>query len=96
VFVIFGQTQTQSWTSTLIFLAAFFAIFYFMVMMPRKKQEKKHSDLLQSLKVHDKIVTIGGLYGEVKKIKDQSLMVKIAENAEIEILKSAIAYKQED
>lgn len=89
-----ATTSTQTWTSSLWFLAAFFAIFYFLIIMPRKRQEKKHTDLVQNLKVHDKIVTIGGLYGEVKKVKEKSLIIKVSENVEIEILKTAVAYKQ--
>ncbi|MGE5421959.1 MAG: preprotein translocase subunit YajC [Ignavibacteriales bacterium] len=95
---IFGaaSTTTQTWTSSLWFLAAFFAIFYFLIIMPRKKQEKKHTDLVQNLRAHDKIVTIGGLYGEVKKVKEKSVLIKVSEDTEIEILKTAVAYKREE
>ncbi len=94
--MLFGQTATQTWTSSLMFLVAFFAIFYFLIILPRKKQEKKHNEMVQNLRVHDKIVTIGGIYGEVKKIKEKTLILKVSDNAEIEILKSAVAYLQDE
>ncbi|MGE5544013.1 MAG: preprotein translocase subunit YajC [Bacillota bacterium] len=94
--MLFGQTATQGWTSSLAFLVAFFAIFYFLIILPRKKQEKKHNEMVQNLRVHDRIVTIGGIHGEVKKLKDKTLILKVSENAELEILKSAVAYLQND
>ncbi|MGI6550245.1 MAG: preprotein translocase subunit YajC [Syntrophomonadales bacterium] len=94
--MLFGQAAAQSWTSSLLFLVAFFAIFYFLIIMPRKKQEKKHNEMVQNLRVHDKIVSIGGLHGQIKKIKDKTLIIKVSDNAELEILKSAVAYLQDE
>ena len=94
--MLFGQAATQTWTSSLMFLVAFFAIFYFLIILPRKKQEKKHKEMVQNLRVHDRIVTIGGIHGEVKKIKEKTLILKVSDNAEIEILKSAVAYLQDE
>ncbi len=94
--MLFGQTAAQGWTSSLLFLVAFFGIFYFLIILPRKKQEKKHNEMVQNLRVHDKIVSIGGLHGEIKKIKDKTLIIKVSENAELEILKSAVAYLQNE
>lgn len=94
--MLFGQTVTQGWTSSVLFLVAFFAIFYFLILLPRKKQEKKHNEMVQNLRVHDRIVTIGGIHGEVKKLKDKTLVMKVSENAELEILKSAVAYLQNE
>lgn len=94
--MFFGQTLTQGWTSSLAFLVAFFAIFYFLIILPRKKQEKKHNEMVQNLRVHDKIVSIGGVHGQVKKIKDKTLIIKVSETAELEILKSAVAYLQNE
>ena len=94
--MLFGQTASETWTSSLMFLVAFFAIFYFLIILPRKKQEKKHKEMVQNLRVHDRIVTIGGIHGEVKKLKEKTLILKVSDGAEIEILKSAVAYLQEE
>jgi preprotein translocase subunit YajC len=90
-----GST-TQSWLSMLIWLGAFILIFYVFLIMPRKKEEKKHSALLESLKKGEKVVTIGGMYGTVTRIKDDSVVLKVGENTEVEFVKKAIAYRPED
>jgi preprotein translocase subunit YajC len=61
--------------------------------MPRKKQEKKHQELVEALKRGDKVITIGGIKGEISKVKEETVMLKVGENTEIEMLKKAIAYK---
>ncbi len=93
---VFGQTTTQNWAGSFIFLFAFFAVFYILIIMPRKKQEKKHKELVQNLRVHDRIVTIGGIHGQVKKVKDKTLVIKVSDDAELEIVKNAVAYLQDE
>jgi preprotein translocase subunit YajC len=51
--------------------------------------------MVASLKRGEKVVTIGGVHGEVTRIKDDSIVLKVCENTEIEFLKKAIAYKVE-
>jgi len=95
--MIFGATAaSESWMGSAIFLVAFFGIFYFLIIRPRKTQEKKHAELVQNLKPHDKIITIGGIYGEVKKVKDKTFIINTSDNGELEVLKTAVAYKQDE
>ncbi|MBE7020113.1 MAG: preprotein translocase subunit YajC [Ruminococcaceae bacterium] len=49
------------------------AIFYFLLIRPQKKKDKQFKDMLSALEVGDKIVTIGGFYGKVTKIKDDKI-----------------------
>ena len=88
--------NAQSWMSMLIWLGVFILIFYVFLIMPRKKEEKRHKTLLEELKKGDKVVSIGGINGVVAKIKDDTVTLKISENTEVEFLKKAIAYKVED
>ena len=92
---IMGAEQ-QSWLSVAIYFGLFLAIFYVFIIMPRKKQEKKHKEVLNNLARGDKVVTIGGIKGEIAKIKEDSVIVKINDNTEMEFVKSAIAYKPEN
>jgi preprotein translocase subunit YajC len=87
------MTQLQQ---SLIYLGIFMLVFWFFIIKPRKQQEKKHKDVVESIKRGDKVVTIGGLKGEVSKVKDDSVMIKVDENTELEYVKNAIAYKVED
>ena len=88
--------NAQSWMSMLVWLGVFILIFYVFLIMPRKKEEKRHKTLLEELKKGDKVVSIGGINGVVAKIKDDTVTLKISENTEVEFLKKAIAYKVED
>ena len=88
--------DAQSWMSMLIWLGVFILIFYVFLIMPRKKEEKRHKNLLEELKKGDKVVSIGGINGVVSKIKDDTVVVKVNDDTEMEFLKKAIAYKNED
>jgi len=61
--------------------------------LPRKKQDKKHQDMVSSLKRGEKVVTIGGMKGEIAKVKENTVMLRVSDGVEIEMLKKAIAYK---
>jgi preprotein translocase subunit YajC len=87
------MTQLQQ---SLIYLGIFMVVFWFFIIKPRKQQEKKHKDVVESIKRGDKVVTIGGLKGEVSRVKDDSVMIKVDESTELEYIKNAIAYKVED
>lgn len=66
-------------------------IFYFVILMPMKKRQKKVDEFLASLKSGDKVVTTGGLYGTVAKVEEQSVHLQIAPNVRVEVARSAIA-----
>ena len=86
------MTQQQSWVTIAVYFGIFLIIFYLLVVLPRKKQEKKHNEVINNLKRGDKVVTIGGIRGEVVRIKDETVVIKVSENSEIEFIKNAIAY----
>ncbi|QGT99909.1 Protein translocase subunit YajC [Candidatus Syntrophocurvum alkaliphilum] len=84
------------WITVAIYFAFFLLVFYFLIIFPRKKQEKAHNELLDGLRTREKVVTIGGMHGEISKIKDDSVILKVHDGTEIEFLKKAIAYRAED
>lgn len=88
--------SSQSWITLAVYFGVFILIFYLFIILPRKKQEKKHGGLLESLKKGDKVVSIGGIKGEVSRIKEDSVLLKVDENTTIEFLKKAIAYRVGD
>ncbi len=90
-----GSTS-ESWLQMAIYFGAFMAIFYFLIIMPRRKQEKKHKEVLESLKKGDRVVSIGGIKGEIARIKEDVVVLKVSDNTEIELIKKAIAYRVED
>lgn len=84
-------TPQQNMGFSLIMIVAMVAIFYFLLIRPQKKQEKETKKMLEALKKGDKIVTIGGIYGVVSSVKDNSVVVKVDTDAKIEFTKTAIA-----
>ncbi|MFH1689096.1 MAG: preprotein translocase subunit YajC [Candidatus Eisenbacteria bacterium] len=81
-------------TSMLIMLVAIFAIFYFLMIRPESKRRKERQSMIDSLARGDKIVTIGGLYGEVQDVHDDKLVIRIAENLKVEVAKTAVSSKR--
>ena len=88
--------QSQAWTSFLPF-ALILVIFYFLILLPMKRRQKKIQEFQDSLKVGDKVVTTGGIYGKVTRVTDKTLQVEIADRVRIEVARAAIAgYQGQD
>ncbi len=65
-------------------------IFYLLLIRPQQKRQKETQKMLEAVKKGDRIVTSSGIYGTVHGIKDNIVVVKIAENVKVEMLKSSI------
>jgi preprotein translocase subunit YajC len=74
----------------LIPIALVFAIFYFIILLPTKRRQKKLQEFLEALKVGDRVVTNGGIYGSVTKVDGNTVHLQIADKVRIEIAKNAI------
>lgn len=81
----------QSPIAMLVPFVLIFAVFYFIVILPARKQQKKKDAMVASLKKGDRVVTSGGIYGTVAAVEDQALLLKVAENVKIRVAKSAVA-----
>jgi preprotein translocase subunit YajC len=71
-------------------LIAMLAIFYFILVLPMKKKQQKVQTFLQALKEGDRVVTSGGLFGTITKLKDDAVQLQIAQNVKVDISKAAI------
>ena len=77
--------------TTLVMLAAMIAVFYFFMYRPQKKQEKESTDMRNNLKVGDEVTTIGGVFGKIVSIKDETVTIETSnERNKIRILRSAV------
>ena len=78
-------------TLTLVgYFVVFFGIMYFLMIRPQQKQQKQRQAMLSSIRIRDKVITSGGIYGKIIKVKDTSVIVQIAEKVEVEVAKSGI------
>jgi preprotein translocase subunit YajC len=68
-----------------------FVIFYFVLLAPMRKQQKKQKEMLSALKKGDRVVTSGGIHGTVAQVEDQIVWLKIADTVKIKVSRSAIS-----
>ena len=70
--------------------ALILGIFYFMILLPMKRRQKKIQEFQESLKVGDKVVTTSGIYGQITRLNDKSVQVQIADKVRIEVARAAV------
>lgn len=77
--------------STLIMFALIIGIFYFMIIRPQQKRQKEREALLGQIKKGDKVITAGGIHGEVIGVEEKTLLVEIAEKVKVKIERNSIS-----
>jgi preprotein translocase subunit YajC len=87
-----GSSTSLIWT--LLPFVFIFGIFYFLVILPQKRQKQKLQELITELKINDEVVTNGGVIGKIKEVKDTSFIIQSAEKSFLEIGKSAVVGKK--
>ena len=87
-----GQMDAMGGTfGMLIPLILIFAIMYFLMIRPQQKKQKETQKMIDAIKKGDKVVTIGGIHGIVSSVKENTLVIKVDDNARIEFNRTAIA-----
>jgi preprotein translocase subunit YajC len=66
------------------------AIFYFIILLPMRRKQQKVQDFLAKLKEGDKVITTGGLYGQITKLNDQTIMLQVADKLRIEVARASV------
>jgi preprotein translocase subunit YajC len=79
---------------TLMPFVFIFAIFYFLVILPQKRQKQQLQEMIGQLKINDEVVTNGGIIGKIKEVKETSFIIQSAEKSFLEIGKSAVIGKK--
>ncbi len=79
-----------SMLSTFLPFILVFVIFYFLLIMPQRKRQRKHQDMVNNLKPGDRIITTGGIFGTVMGVQKDRIELKVAANVKIDVTKSAI------
>ncbi|MBQ1209830.1 MAG: preprotein translocase subunit YajC [Bacteroidales bacterium] len=86
-----GQSSLSMW----IMIALIFVVMYFFMIRPQNKQRKELQKFLNGLKNGDKVVTIGGINGTVKEVKEDKVVVEVDKGVCVTFLKSAIQGPQQ-
>jgi preprotein translocase subunit YajC len=74
-----------------VYVIGFIAIFYFLAIRPQQRQRKAHEELVSSVKRGDRVVSIGGIHGTVKRVEEGIVVVEVAKGVEIKISRRAVA-----
>jgi preprotein translocase subunit YajC len=83
------QGAPNPWLQLIPF-ALILGIFYFVMVLPMRKRQQKVQTFLAALKVGDKVITTGGIYGAITRLSDQSVQLQVANNVRIEVSRAAI------
>ena len=86
-----GDAQGGGGLLTLVPLLLMFAIFYFLLIRPQQKKAKEHRTFLENLKRGDRVVTAGGLYGEITGMTDDTVILEIADKIRVKVGRGYIA-----
>ncbi|NLP17729.1 MAG: preprotein translocase subunit YajC [Firmicutes bacterium] len=71
------------------------AVFYFFMIRPQQKQRKERAEMLDSLNKGDKIVTIGGIYGTLIDVKEDTIKLRVADKVELTMSRESVGYKKD-
>ena len=74
----------------LIFLAAMGALFWFLLIRPQRRRATAHRSLVEALKPGDEVITAGGVFGRVRSMADDHVLLEIAPGTEIRVAKEAV------
>ena len=85
-----GGEPTGGIAGLLLPFAMVFAIIYFLMIRPQQKKQAEHRKLLEALSPGDQVLTTGGIYGTVSKIREDKVHLEIAENVRIRVQKSNV------
>ena len=77
------------WLQLLPF-ALVLAIFYFIILLPMKRKQQKVQAFLDSLKVGDRVITTGGIYGQITRLGERSVQLQVADKVRVEVSRAAI------
>ena len=88
-----GAGSQAPLVSFLLPIALIFGVFYFLLIRPQQKKTRTHQDMLKSLKVGDRVITTGGIYGTIVDGGEHSVKLEIADRVRVEVGRTYIAGK---
>lgn len=86
-----GHSGGSSMFTTFLFMIVILVAFYFLLIRPQQKRAKEQRDMLNRVALGDEVVTIGGIVGKVSKLRDDFIVLQIADQVEITLQKSSVA-----
>lgn len=92
--IVAAPPAQPSMVPSLVLMGLIFGIFYFLVIAPARKKQKKHAEMLGELKAGDSVITNGGIHGTIVGVGEQVFQLRIAHQVKIDVSKNAVAAMQ--
>ncbi len=89
-----GSEGGSDWTM-IILLVVMFGLMYLVLIRPQRKRQKEHQHLVEELKRGDRVITAGGIYGQIESISEDSVIIKVESGATMRVAKGSVALKRE-
>lgn len=88
--------ETRMWVLLIVAYGAIIAMFWWLVVKPRRDTQRKHQDLIGSLRKGDKVVTAGGIHGRIITVRDETVTLEVAEGTRLTFDKAAVRKRQKE
>ncbi|MFC1995783.1 preprotein translocase subunit YajC [Chloroflexota bacterium] len=79
----------------ILFLIVIFGLLYFVMIRPQRKKQKEHQQLVEELQRGDRVITAGGIYGQIESINEENVVLKMESGATIRIARGSVIGKRE-
>ncbi len=86
-----GQAAAGGGFGAFVPIILMFVIFYFLLIRPQQKKAKEHQEMITGLKKGDKVITSGGIHGQITSLDDTTVTIEIAEKVRIKVTRSTLA-----
>ena len=93
--MLYFQAEAAGQPSVLAGLLPFIlmlVIFYFLLIRPQQKQQRQRQEMLRNLRKGNRVVTVGGIYGEIVAITDETIKLRVAERVELLMTRNAVSH----
>ncbi len=82
------------WT-IIVFLVVIFGLMYLVLIRPQRKKQKEHQQLIEELNKGDRVITAGGIYGQIESLSEDSVVIKVESGVTMRVARSSIALRRE-
>ena len=80
---------------TVILLVVLFGLMYLILIRPQRKRQKEHQQLVAELRRGDKVITAGGIYGQIESVSEDTIVLRIGTETTVKVAKSSVALRRE-
>lgn len=82
--------QLESIAPMILFLILIFAAMYFLMIRPQRRRQKEHEELVQELRRGQKVITSGGIYGQIESVSEDTVILKVESGATMRVAKGNV------